>query len=367
MIPETTTMLLRASALINLSPEMLFIGIYDSNSYTPVALVDRDKVQINPEADENHTRTFDFTLKPHQLKAIATHIRTRDNPFVQIIIANLQFVCLRTGSGCMTGMSNFNMEYDSQNSENVKETLFNLSKRHFRSTELLSGTHALQISAILKGDVLVVGLCRSGGTCSSLKLIREILDQAPEQPSEQIVLPSDGDRKISFMSKSTSLRASLRSFSSIIDHEGHSYGGMFASQDSMNKVGKGNGSVSSLLDSLETENRQRLSQDNLESDDYIVHRRASTKTAEERRRDHLKRETEFCEDWRTTAVKSIDALRMITPVSPDAQSEDKQPLIENIETGIQEMVTSDTYSDSEDAARSKWASKKKRPSRSTFV
>lgn len=365
MIPETTTMMLRASALMNISPAMLFVGVYETETFTPIALVDRDKVQINPDADVYQTRTFDIVLNPDEVKAIAVHIRTKDNPFVKINIANLCFVCLRTGSGCMTGMSNFNMEYDSDNTGYVKDTLFNMSRRHYESEELLSGTHALQISAILKEEVIVIGLCHSGTSCSSLKLIREILDQAPEQPSEKVSFPSDGNKKISFTSKSASLRASLKSFSSLIDQGGPQ--SVAASQDSVNKIASSGGSISSLLESFDFED-QKQGREEASVAGYLVDRRASTKTTEDRRREQFKRETEFCDDWRTTTIKSIEALRMIGQVSPDRQADDKRPLMESIENVAETSSrNSDTYSDGEDAARQKWASKKKRPSRSTFV
>lgn len=367
MVPDTTNMMLRASALINISSEMLFVGMYRTDTYKPIALVDRDKVHINPEADTHLTRTFDFNIECRQVQAIANHIRTKDNPFTQINIAGLHFVCLRNGSGCMTGMSNFNMDYvTSTTTKDVKETLFELTDRHYESQELLSEIHPLQISAILKEDIVVIGLCKSGGSCSSLKLLREILEQPPEQPSEKINLPSDGSGKVSFVTKSSSLRASLKSFSNLVDQGVQSWGGnLNVSQDSeLNAGASTQGSLSSLLDSIDI-NETKASTGDLSVRDDNIERRASTKTAEDRRREQFKRETEFCEDWRTATMKSIEALQMIgTMASAEQDTDDRSPLVENIDM---EAGSGESLNEFEERGKRLSSLKKKRPSRSTFV
>lgn len=368
MVPETTTMMLRASALIGLSPAMLFVGVYKTDTNTAIALVDKDNVQINPDADECGPRTFDFNIEPHQVQAIVRHIKTRGHPFMRINIAGLYFGLLRNGNGCVTGVSNFNMDYGLQNTRaNDQQTLLSISHKQFKSEELLEGVHALQLSAMLKDEIIVIGLCTSGSQCSSLKLIQEILEDCPEQPSENISIPAHGEKKIGFTTKSMSLRASLKSFSSLSEHGAYRADTMLnSSQDSILSTGAMKGSVGTLLDSLDMEEEDISNQGEFCTVEFNVERRASAKTPEEKRREQMKRETEFCEDWRTATMKSIEALRNIGTF-PGDDHDDESPLIENIET------TSDSrsvgyHSDNERSRRpSESKLQRKRPSRSTFV
>ena len=328
---DISSLILRAFSETKRSSNMAFIGIYSTETFEPLALTDREHVQISSGLMPKNVA---IQIQPSQVQAIVRHIRTPDNPLTQINIANLRFVCLRNGSGCMTGMSNFNMESKRDSVNLIDKSVFNIIHKHYTSQELLEGYHALQISAILKEEFIVIGICKEGEE-SSLKVLRAIFED-----------PKNVDDEIS-ESRITGKENNFPESSELDNEEKLLHFSFSSSFENGNDT-------SNLLADPEVELRQ------------------SALTPEERRSLRQKRETSFCEDWRKTTIKSIDALKLIVPFKADDECSDNRPLIDNIEgididNGIK--VDSDSESDTgEGDSKSKPRSRViRRPSRATMV
>ncbi|KAL4233710.1 hypothetical protein ACF0H5_008390 [Mactra antiquata] len=283
---QNNVLIMRAYNLIHQTSNMVFIGIYSLDTFEPLALADRERVCVNiTEAmEDDPASNFIICLDPDELRAMTTHIRTRDNVLIRIDIAGLRYVCLRTECNCMTGMSNFNTDIDAQEANKI---LYKITQKRYSHTEVAEGFHALQISAMLKEDKIVVGISKSGEE-SSLKVLKQ----------------------------------------------------MFETHD--------------------------------------LQLRPSTKADRERRRDAVKRETSFCEDWRKATIRSIETLKSVGPFTDyDISDDDDSPLVSNIQataTSPLPMVNDDFLMkfgtdviDDVDDKKSKTQGFVRRPSRATMV
>jgi hypothetical protein len=342
---DISTLILRAFSLAKRSSIMAFVGIYSSETFEALALTDREHVQIKSGLMPQKNAV---EIQPSQVQAIVRHIRTPEYPLTQIKIANLRFVCLRNGSGCMTGMSNFNIDSTADSKYRIDKTVYNIIHKHYTSQDLLDGHHALNISAILKEEFIIIGMCKAGEEYSlkikaeeesSLKILKAILED-----------PTNADDEISV--NRASEKESRSTESTLFDEEEKSFNFSFSSS-----FENGN-ETSNLLVESEVELRE------------------SALSPEERKKLRQKRETSFCEDWRKATIKSIDALKLIGPFKSDDEFTDNRPLIDNMESiGFDQdvKVSSESESDSDDMETEHGSERKKghrvirRPSRATMV
>lgn len=288
-------LILRAFTFIRESEDVVFVGIYSTENFKLLAAADRDKVAVNPTKDSDEMAVNIHRL---QVQAIITHIRTPDNVLAQLNIANLHFLCLRNGTGNMTGMSNFNMDIKRDSVHEVNNTLYRIAKDRYSANDLIEGVHALQISAVLKEQFIIIGLNRAGKE-SSLKILKDILDEAKRMPE----LKKD-----------------------LIPHT--------KSGNKLNEIKYPvvqSDSVTSEISNLSYRDSSVFTYP--VATDEPVEIRPPKNGDDVRRRDQQKRETSFCEDWRTATMESIQALRMIGPFADDNISDgDDRPLVLNIES-----------------------------------
>lgn len=329
---EIPSIILRAYSLIGESLGMAFVGIYSTDTYEALAVADRKNVKINPlmVESEDQTRKLAVEITPSQVMAVVRHIRTADNPLTQINIANLPFVCLRNENGYMTGMSNFNMDIKRESVHEIDESLFTVLHKHYTSEEILEGLHALQISAILKEEFVIIGLCRAG-TGSSLKILKKVFEE-----------PENHDH-----SKTSNM------------NENFSNNNLSENDNSIKAQLWNTEKIQFCFDTLQGQEADN----SLNLDDVELRRPALS--AEERKSIREKRETSFCEDWRTATVKSIEALRLIGPFrsEDDNPDRDDRPLIDNAE----EIDSRSQNTESEEQSKSESVHIVRRPSRATMV
>lgn len=280
-VPDVNALIMRAYSLIQQTSGMVFVGIYSMETHEPLALADRDKVCVNitEATEEDPASNFVVRLHEKELKAISNHIQTRDNVLSRIDIIGLHFVCLRAETNCMTGMSNFNTDITVTDANRILQKIAN---KRYSAVEIAEGFHALQISAVIKDDKLIVGIsnCESE---SSLKVLKQ----------------------------------------------------MFQTND--------------------------------------FHLRQSTKADKERRRDVMKRQTSFCEDWRKATVRSIETLKRIGPYhDDDISDDDDSPLMTNIQQTATSPLPAVSHEwpvsfEMDDEEMSKTKGFVRRPSRATMV
>ncbi|KAH3736602.1 hypothetical protein DPMN_043173 [Dreissena polymorpha] len=173
----------KTSALMRLSPDLLFVGVYSAITFQPLALMDRENVQINRDNNGIDFENFHIAITSNQIRAIIAHIVSSSSALTRIDVAGLNFLCLRLKSNAsLTGTSNFNVDH--HNRKCLQEScdhLYEVTGHHFSIEDLEKHPLPIQMSAMLKYDCVVVGLCNT--TSSSLKLVQEIVEQPMEDPT----------------------------------------------------------------------------------------------------------------------------------------------------------------------------------------
>lgn len=302
---DIARLIMRAFSFIGHSEDMVFVGIYSTDGSEPLAVADREQVRVNPvQNSETWTKPMPVNVHPSQVQAIIRHIRTPDNVLCLINIADLHFVCLRNGTGSMTGMSNFNMDIKRDSVRSVNNTIYSIAKERYSSQDLLGGVHALQISAILREEFIIIGLSRASEE-SSLKILKDILNTSIQLKKDKsnVFEPTKMEQRMAGPEFSNGALNTPRCPQSAGDVE------------SLNR--------DSEVFVFPNRNEQ-VNEENVQF-------RASTKADKIRRRDQMKRETSYSEDWRTATIRSIEALRMIGPFTDDDISDrDDRPLMSNI-------------------------------------
>lgn len=276
LIMDISQLIHRASELFYIYPGMVFLGVYSIETHLPMALLDREHVQINIDNEHNTSnRELAIEIQPSQVAGIVSHLRNAYNNLIELNIANMEFVCMRTTSGCVTGMSHFNTDENIMKLAN--ETVFRVTKTPCSQIKGFTGYHALAISALLKDDKLLVSLS-TANTCSSLKFLHKVL-----QTSEA--------HKI-YDKQSPKLQANELHFD-------------FTHWD------------------FQTENKR---QHNCGADEMHL----KIKTDKNIGKGKYRRESSFCEDWRTATLKSIEILKFVGPFSDSGVHDDKIPLIDTL-------------------------------------
>lgn len=273
--------------MVDYIDEMLLIGVYSVHTCDQIAFSFSvaplrgfgDQCDVNDgsqSANAKDVKNLSVVIDSSHVNAIISLLRSRGTAYCRLNIALMNFLCMRGTDSCMTGMSNFNME--STSLKTVDEVFFKLTHKHFTRSDSVEALHALQISAIVEGDLLLIGLCQTGEV-SSLQVLKQLVDIQKGKTTLPRGYSYLTQRSVS--SKDSELQC-------------------FSFDDLVN--------VSSICDDEQTPR----------SSEVQLRPRGS-----EVRREEARRATSFCEDWRTETLKSIRALTLASQLKAD---DDQRPL-----------------------------------------
>ncbi|KAH3725867.1 hypothetical protein DPMN_051720 [Dreissena polymorpha] len=323
-------LMLKTSALMRLSSDLLFVGVYSAITFQPIALADRENVQIHLDNKGIDWKKFRIVISSNQVRAIVAHIVSSSPALTRIDVEGLNFLCLRSKSNAsLTGTSNFNVDH--HNRKCIQESYDHLDEgtdHNFSMEDVDKLTHPVQMSAVLKYDFVVIGLCKA--TSSSLKLVQEIV----EQPADDATL-----KVKEYWPDASFTNIEGESLFLTLERVKHTTDSNTAWHISYAEKGhQHSGAHSRTEDEYETTPNHATSF-KYGNDDVgqcgFVKRRSTRRSFDVRRQQQRNRETEFCEDWHTSTIRSLEALKAIGPVANNAPSEnDKSPLIDNILTNM---------------------------------
>ena len=319
-------MMMKTKALMGLCPGLVYVGVYDTDTGQALAIADPENIQVDPYRDSNQWKKFSFEITPSEVNAIIKHIKCPFIPLAEINISDVNFMCLRSKMNYLTGKASFDiMENNNETFWKVEEILFALTNRHYSKEQIASADELLLISAILKDEFVVVGLCKAD--TPSLKVLKEIVEQSPDQPSPSSSRSSVNMRHPRLSANNPSYKLAA-GYDSDVSGACQDFDAVFDAKDDNDETGQ-------------IQNRPSIRQRPLTSDGIFrfdevftsggeIERRSTKRTKEDRQRIQMNRQTEFSEDWRSATIRSIEALRNIGPFTQDVVTDDdKSPLMEH--------------------------------------
>ena len=316
--------------MVQNNDDVIYIGVYSLDTLDQIASSGSDKINITKR----------------EMSAIVTHTRSSLNVVAAIKITGLNFACLSFGSVRMIGMSNFNV--DNESVEEVDKTLHDLANIRYTRQDSFEAQHMLNISAVLQEEVILVGLAVSSETTSVLQVLQDTISHRKGETISKnemkrinskpsLVVKKTNKKSLVTLAKETSKPSFVmqenearKSCLVIEEKEGNKISLVQHATEPKITSGNTNEEVpaSAFIWNIPSNENQGESLELKQQEVTEIQRRKSTKEEIERRKDSTKRETEFCEDWRTATIRSIEALRNIGPFSEGSSYDDDQrPLI----------------------------------------
>lgn len=176
----------KAENVISRRTHMRYIGVFaldgDLIAHAGAPGVQQDVCAAAGPFGMEKARVLNFQIKQRQAKAIVNHMKSTGIISAKIDVANLDFLCLRHGTGNMIGMSCFNVDNRKETVEEIDKACFKLSRHHFTRSDSKSSKHLLNIAATIFKDVVIIGIGIPGEeSCLSAvqDLTKEVIPPIP--------------------------------------------------------------------------------------------------------------------------------------------------------------------------------------------
>lgn len=176
----------KADSVIGRRNHMRYIGVFaldgDLIAHAGAPGVQQDVCAAAGPSGMEKARVLNFQIKQRQAKAIVNHMKSAGIISAKIDVANLDFLCIKHGTGNMIGMSCFNVDNSKETVEEIDKACFKLSRHHFTRSDSKSSKHLLNIAATLFKDVVIIGIGLPGEeSCISAvqDLTKEVIPPVP--------------------------------------------------------------------------------------------------------------------------------------------------------------------------------------------